>query len=86
MIATTNAQRWVTWGDVRGMGEIRDTRQEADRDLMEDRTTCYAQGGYSDRAVYQVDADGYLFREVGGEGAYVWPSSGRSTGAVRVPR
>ena len=41
---------------------------------------CAAQGGYGDRAAYEVDEDGFLVDD----GGYVWPAHGRSSGAVRV--
>lgn len=73
---------YVTYGDVRGMGPLRETREQAERDLARDRAACGgSNGGYSDREVYEVDEDGFLIGEDGGP---VWPSHGRSAGAVRA--
>jgi len=74
-------QRWTTWGPVRDRGDVHATREDAEADLARDRKGCSRQGGYSDRAVYRIDRDGYL---LDGRGCNIWPSSGRSSGAVRV--
>ena len=57
---TTNRYRYTTWGSVRGMGPIRTTAEQAERDLTSDRRGCRRQGGYSDRSVYAIDDDGYV--------------------------
>lgn len=75
------AKRFITWGPVRGFGPARDSYEAAERDLTEDQEGCLGQRGYSDRDVYSVDDAGYL-RD--GNGGHVWPSHGRSTGAVRL--
>ena len=74
-------ERWVTWGRVRGMGPICNTRAEAERSARADAVGCSRQGGYSDRHVFRVDDDGFLIDD---HGENVWPPHGRSTGAVRV--
>ena len=61
---------YVTWGSVRGEGPTRATRAEAEADLRRDANGCRRQGGYSDRHVYWIDADGYARDD---EGGYVWP-------------
>lgn len=73
--------KFTTYGHVRDMGPIRNTREAAERDLAKDREGCRDQGGYSDRSVYAIDADGYLMQE---DGSPVWPSHGRSSGAVKA--
>lgn len=73
--------KYTTWGPVRDRGPIRATEAEAEADLERDRSGCAAQGGYSDRQVYAIDEDGYL---VDHDGEPVWPSHGRSNGAVRA--
>ena len=81
----TNPIRYTTWGPVRGQGPIRATFAEARVDLQSDARACARQGGYSDRRIVAV-VDGRL-REVdewGSPGGPVWPSHGRSSGAVRV--
>ena len=79
----TTTTRWVTWGDVRGQGPVRRTAARAARDLAADEQGCESQGGYSDRAVYAVDADGYLLTRHEDEPPnYVYQSQG--CGAVRI--
>jgi hypothetical protein len=73
--------RYTTWGDVGGFGPVRRSLERAEADLRRDIKGCRAQGGYSDRAVYVVDAEGFL-RHMDNN-ALVWPSHGRSHGAVR---
>src|SRR3954468_22005112 len=73
--------KWTTWGPVRGMGPIVEAREDAERSLRADVFGCARQGGYSDREVFEVDEEGFLHDA---EGDYVWPSHGRSLGAVRV--
>jgi hypothetical protein len=77
---TVEHVRWITWGSVRGQGPIRSTCMDAERDLTEDREGCAAQGGYSDREVYGIDADGYVVDDDGGN---VWPY-GRTNPALRI--
>lgn len=42
---------------------------------------CAKAEGYGDRRAYTVDSDGFLRDENGG---HVWPSHGRSAGAIHV--
>lgn len=72
--------RWTTWGSVRGQGPIRETRAEAERDYDDDARGCARQGGYSDRAVYGIDEDGWVVDDQGGN---VWPH-GRTSRALKV--
>lgn len=79
--------RYVSWGSVRGFGPLRETEREAERDVQKDHTACSRlnDGAYSDRHVYAVDEDGYLFTEMpDGERKYLYPSHGRGNGAVRI--
>ncbi len=71
---------WVTWGSVRGEGPTRATEEQAERDARADAHGCRRQGGYSDRQVYGVDADGWARTS---EGGYVWPH-GRTSRALQV--
>lgn len=57
--------KYTTWGPCRGMGPIRKTRQAAEQDAERDGAGCNQQGGYSDRYVYAIDADGFLRDEDG---------------------
>lgn len=83
----SNATRYVTWGSIRGMGPIRKTIEQAERDLRADQRGCRRQGGYSDRFVYAIDADGYVvgLNLDGGpdSDANVFPY-GRTSAALRV--
>jgi hypothetical protein len=79
---TTGGERYTTYGAVRGMGPIRTERRVAERDMKSDQDGCAKQGGYSDRDVYEIDSEGFL-RTIGNR-MLVWPSSGRSNGAVRL--
>lgn len=72
--------QWVTWGPVRGLGQVRATEGEALDDLDADREGCDAQGGYSDRDAYQIDEDGYVVDE---DGENVYPH-GRTSPALRI--
>lgn len=80
---------YTTWGPVREQGPIRSTYAEARADLVSDARGCISQGGYTDRRVVAVSESGRLV-EVDDEGAPtdvpVWPSHGRSSGAVRIVR
>jgi len=49
---------YTTAGPVRGIGPRRQTLAAARADLLADREGCAAQGGYSDREVYEVRDDG----------------------------
>ena len=74
--------KYTTYGDVRGTcGHTHRSVRTAEECLRRDRYDCRAAGGYSDRGVYRV-IDGYLYDD--GIGDYVYPSHGRSTGAVRA--
>lgn len=75
--------RYVSWGSVRGFGPIRDSEAEAKADVRRDDAGCAAQGGYSDRQVYAIDEEGYLYREPYGVRLYAYPY-GRSHGALRI--
>ena len=72
--------RWTTWGSVRGQGPIRVTHKEAERDLDRDAQGCAEQGGYSDRDIYGIDAEGWVVDERGGN---VWPY-GQTSPALRI--
>ena len=74
-------KKYTTYGPVRGMGQIRTSREKAMADLADDHAGCATQGGYSDRDIYEIDADGYLIDE---NGEPVWPPHGKSCGAVRA--
>lgn len=51
--------RYVTWGPVRGRGGIVHRKLEtAARALRSDIIGCREQGGYSDRRVWRLNADG----------------------------
>ena len=62
--------QYTTYGSVRGQGPVRDSLEAALRDLENDGDGCAAQGGYSDRRVYAIDADGRR-RAVDSDGTYV---------------
>lgn len=74
---------WGTYGSVRGMGPLRASRKEAERDQDRDCDDCRAVPGgdcYSDRYVVAVDADGYCYRELA-VGGWGWvPTSGGARG------
>jgi hypothetical protein len=74
---------WTTWGDVRGLGPIRgvNERGQAECDLKADGHGCRQQGGYSDRSLYAIDADGYLVEP--GTDINVYPY-GRTHAALKV--
>jgi len=77
------ANRYTTWGPVRGLSPIRHrTRGAAERELARDQRGCRAQGGYSDRTVAVV-VGGRLYHDEEAT-APVWPSSGRTNGSVRA--
>lgn len=79
---TQMSQKYTTYGPVRGLGPIRTSIDAAQRDLKNDQYGCYRGcGGYSDRRVYAIDADGYLVDDFG---RFVYPSHGKSMGAVRA--
>lgn len=80
-VAVMSAIGYTTWGSVRGMGPLRADLAAAERDYYGDQSACERQGGYSDREVVSIDADGILYRL---DGSIVWPSHGRTSGAVRV--
>jgi len=68
----TTVVAYGTYGSVRGYGPLRATQSEAERDLDDDITGCRGQGGYSDREVVAVDADGCCWEDDDGEiGAWV---------------
>lgn len=77
--------RYVSWGSVRGFGPTRDSEAEAEADVRRDGADCASLGGgaYSDRQVYAVDEDGYLYTEAHGDRQYVYPF-GRSHGALKI--
>lgn len=77
--------RYVSWGSVRGLGPIRDSEAEAEADVRRDGADCakLGNGAYSDRRVYAIDDEGYLYREPYGVRLYAYPY-GRSHGALRV--
>ena len=78
--------RYTTYGSVRGMGPIRETEREAERDLEIDRRSCHRQGGDSDRHVCYVGDDGYLYYLYHDTDCNSWVigPGGRSCGGVRV--
>jgi len=65
---------------VRGQGPVRTTYEAAERDLRADIYGCASQGGYTDRAIYEIDAEGYLVDPETGDNVY--EGSG-TNGAVR---
>lgn len=74
---------YTTYGDVRGQsGTLHRTREAAERALARDQQGCESQGGYSDREVCVVGDDGILYRDESCTDP-VWPSHGRSCGAVQ---
>lgn len=84
---------YATYGNVRGLGPtLHRTLDAAQAAVARDQAGCRKQGGYSDRDVYLVDQDRFLrplwtAHEEGDiletSDAYVWPSHGRSSGAVK---
>jgi hypothetical protein len=76
-------RRWTTWGSVRGMGPLRSEKSDAERDLVDDDKGCASQGGYSDRRLCTVDADGWVNDAETGDS--IWPY-GRTHRALRVAR
>lgn len=78
--------KFTTYGSVRGQGKVFSTIQAASNSLDNDRRACARKGGYSDRHVVGIDESGYLVRldEEGNPAGPVWPSWGKSTGAVRA--
>ena len=80
-MAQTNHSKWATWGSVRGLGPVRSLIGSAIEDLERDRIDCRSQGGYSDRELYAVDADGYVIDP--DTGANVYPY-GRTHHALKV--
>lgn len=77
--------RWSSWGSVRGQGPIRLTRARAEDDLDRDAQGCAEQGGYSDRDLIAIDAEGWCWRDVGGGSKLqlVWPY-GRHRRALKI--
>lgn len=73
----------TSYGDVRGQGPVRRSVEAAERDIDRDDAGCQAQGGYSDRRIAYIGADGYLYADEACEEP-IWPSHGRSSGAVRA--
>ena len=62
---------YTTYGAVRGYcGHNHQNRTTALACLRRDREGCAAQGGYSDRGVYAIDAEGYLMCEDGSPEEY----------------
>lgn len=77
--------KFTTYGDVRGQGKVFDTQHAAENSLAADQRGCAKQGGYSDRQVVAIDEDGYLRQIEDGKAAgYIWPSWGKSSGAVKA--
>lgn len=78
--------QFTTYGPVRGQGEIFSSIEATKNSLDADRRACRKAGGYSDRRIVAV-VDGFL-REIDSETSditgFVWPSHGKSSGAVRV--
>lgn len=73
---------YTSYGSVRGQSKVYATLAEAERDLRQDRSGCHKQGGYSDRRIACVGSDGYLYSDEACA-TPIWPSHGRSNGAVR---
>lgn len=74
---------YTTYGSVRGgSGKLHKTMGAAEKDLEKDQKACSSQGGYSDRTVCVVGDDGFLYTDDDCT-EVIWPSHGRSTGAVR---
>ena len=51
---------WCSWGKTRGLGPRRLSRIDASADVTKDAAMLGGLGGRTDRAVYAIDADGYL--------------------------
>jgi hypothetical protein len=87
MMMTTTTSKTVTgytsYGNVRGQSQVYATLAEAEADLARDGKGCRKQGGYSDRHIAYVGSDGYLYADDACE-QVIWPSQGRSNGAVRA--
>jgi hypothetical protein len=87
MMMTTTTSKTVTgytsYGNVRGQSQVYATLAEAEADLARDQKGCRKQGGYSDRHIAYVGSDGYLYADDACE-QVIWPSHGRSNGAVRA--
>jgi hypothetical protein len=66
------------------MGLVRATIDEAERDLATDAEGCAKQGGYSDRAVYAIDHEGYVV-DVDDPRINVYPY-GRTSAALKLGR
>ena len=84
-MTTTTATIFSTYGSVRGCcGHRHTTLSGAARCLARDRAGCASQGGYSDRSLVLVDADGYLYHDMGqiaaADGDH-WVRSAGGTGA-----
>ena len=75
--------RYTTYGSVRGMGPIRETLEEAERDLTADQTGCRKQGGYSDRSIAYVGDDSYLYHDEDCQDWIAGPG-GRTSGGIQV--
>jgi len=74
--------KYTTYGHVRGhCGHHHRYPESAEACRHQDEVSCRRAGGYSDRRVCEI-VDGYLRHPETKE--YVYPSHGRSTGAVRA--
>lgn len=74
---------WTVYGDIRGqLAALLKSAGAAYHVLRRDQNGCHAQGGYSDASVCAVGSDGYLYSDATCRYP-VWPSHGRSCGAVR---
>lgn len=76
-----------SYGSTRGHGPFRLSLAEADGDVESDARGCARQGGYSDRQVVAVDADGccYAVDEdgVANEDEWIPGPGGLTSGAAR---
>ena len=74
---------YTTYGSVRGQcGHTHATPGDAQWCLERDRRGCEGSGGYSDRQVAEIGADGLLYRSVA-QDDWVPGPGGRTNGAAR---
>jgi hypothetical protein len=72
---------YTTAGSVRGQcGHLHETTTLADRCLARDRAGCAIQGGYSDRQIARIDAEGFLYDL---DGEWIAADGGPTNGAMR---
>lgn len=55
---------YTTYGSVRGLSGVRHrTRETAEKALLKDQKACKKVGGYSDRSVYVIGNDNFLYHD-----------------------